>query len=161
MKSGPSTLPASPAVSALPVGLHFRDEASRHGAGALAQPLHVSSQLAQEETAPACALLITGADMTVAHDGTAGGHGGDGDGLPVAAADARMKAVSGSITARRHPDAPLPGPGERLLISRIVIESSGRPRAVVGASLSGKSPMMSRERSESMPPNRNTRKDTK
>ncbi len=48
-----------------------------------------------------------GAGITVAHDETAGGRAGDGDGLLPPAPNALMKAVLATILARRRANAPL------------------------------------------------------
>ena len=51
----------------------------------------------------------TGADMTEAHDGTADGRGGAGDGLLVPGPSIWMKAVSGSTTAPWQTNGPCQG----------------------------------------------------
>lgn len=75
--------------------------------------------------------------MTVAHGEMGGGCGGDGAGLPVAAPDARMKAVSGITTARWQANARFLEPGNSLSISATVIQSSKMPTTVVRQGYTG------------------------
>ena len=76
--------------------------------------------------------------MTPTKDETAGGRGGNGDGLPGSTVDACVEGVLGSITARQGPDAPAGDPSKCSSVAWIVIESSKGPTVVVGARLYGK-----------------------
>ena len=80
-----------------------------------------------------------GTRMIAAHDEMAGGCGGEGDGLPEGAANARMEAVSGRITVRWQANAPFAEPAKSLRMSGTVVGSSARPTTVVSATPSGKS----------------------
>jgi len=77
--------------------------------------------------------------MTVAHEETTGGCGGDREGLPAGAPNARTEAVPGRITARWQANARLLEPGKGLSISGTVVESSKRPTMAVGTNRYGKS----------------------
>ena len=88
---------------------------------------------------PTAANARDGAAMTPTKDETAGGRGGNGDGLLGSTVDARVEGVLGSITARQGPDASARDPNKRLSIAGIVIESSKIPTMVVGRRASGKS----------------------
>ncbi len=79
-----------------------------------------------------------GALMTPTKDATAGGRGGDGNGLRQSATEASTQAVSGTIMAGQRPDTARTEQ-RRLPIPRSAIESSERPMAVVGRGPSGKS----------------------
>jgi len=80
-----------------------------------------------------------GAAMPPTTDETAGGRGGDGDGLHGLAVKASVKADLGVIVGRKRSDMPSVEQRKRLSISRSVIDSSKRPTAVVGRKSSGKS----------------------
>ena len=77
--------------------------------------------------------------MTPKKDETAGGRGGNGDGLPGPTVDACDEGVLGSITARQRLNALSAERMRRLPILRLTIESSKRPTVVVGPGLLGKS----------------------
>ena len=52
--------------------------------------------------------------LTATNDETAGGRGGDGNGLPGSATDGRVEAVLGGTTARQRSDAAYTRPKKRL-----------------------------------------------
>ncbi len=70
---------------------------------------------------------------------TAGGDGGDGDGLRGSPMNAPREGVLDAITTRQRSDTPSVEQKECLRVSKTVVESSERPRTVLGATPSGKS----------------------
>ncbi len=77
--------------------------------------------------------------MTPTEDETAGGRGGNGDGLPGSTADACVHGVLGSIATPQAPGAPAGDSSKCLPIAGIVAQSWEGPTVVLGASLLGKS----------------------
>ena len=77
--------------------------------------------------------------MTPGTDKTAGGRGGDGEGLCGLAMDASARVGLPAIMARDRPDCPVIQQNWCLWTMESALESSGRPTAVVGRRPSGKS----------------------